>query len=632
MPEDRLVSITSSSHLVPDDVARHTFGSVRRGFDPGEVRAYLESIGIGLRSIAEREGELLRVLAEAEHRAAHPVLDEAALTDAVGAETARVLHSAHEVAAEMEAKAKAEAERVLSEANQEAEETRARIESLVGEQTDAAQAAAEDLRQRTNQQITAGLDAARHEADELLSTAREQCRAMVEEAQELRSRVLADLAKRRKVLHAQIEQLRAGRERLTQTVDDARRSVEAIAQDLFAAEDNARVAAEDAGRTAAARPDEGTPEEMASLLLAAEAEAAEADTAEADTAEQGEPAGVEVNPPASEVHAVDPSTAPSSEPMADGDPGSSGDADPGPAAGSTPETGDDPTPVDELFARIRAQQDDTEGGSDSPASDTTLATEVPEAGTEAVAAANENSVPTDEGEEGAGSEDQPPDDRHPAAIQRDQMIEPIVSSLARRLKRTLQDSQNELLDNLRSHGSSWSADLLPAEVEQVDSLATAALPTLEEAAEAGVSFAGNGSGQPPRTDLLVGIAHELAESVVGPLRRRLADEQAAQVDADEAAAIEHVGAAFREWKGERVERLAGDHVVAAFSAGTLAAVEAEPGQLEWVAVAIGADPPCPDCEDNGLSGSQQPGEKFPTGHLRPPAHPGCRCLLARSAT
>ena len=622
MPEDRLVSITSSSHLAPDDVARHTFGTVRRGFDPGEVRAYLESIAIGLRSFTEREGELLHDLADAEHRAAHPVLDEAALTDAVGAETARVLHSAHEVAAEMEAKAKAEAERILSEASHEADEARARTESLVRQQTEAAQAAAEDLRERTGQQVAAGLEAARHEADELMSTAREQCRAMVEEAQELRSRVLADLAKRRKVLHAQIEQLRAGRERLTQTVDDARRSVEAIAQDLFAAEDNARVAAEDAGRAAASRPDEGTPEEVAVLLLAAEVEQVAEETAEADEAD-----GVEK--PAPESGAVKSPDSPPAEPPGDGDPGLSEAVDPPPPEGSAPVTGDDPTPVDQLFARIRAQQDETDGGPDVLEPAKTPAGEVPESASEGAAAADETATPTDDD---AGSEDQPPDDRHPAAAQRDQMIESIVSSLARRLKRTLQDSQNDLLDTLRSHGSSWSPDLLPDEVEQVDTVATAALPILEEAAEAGVSFAGTAAGQRPGADLLLGIAHELAESVVGPLRRRLADGHGALADADETAAIEHVGGAFREWKGERVERLAGDHVVAAFSAGTLSAVEAEPGQLEWVAVPGGGDAPCPDCEDNGLNGPQRPGEKFPTGHLRPPAHPGCRCLLVRSAT
>ena len=34
MPEERRMTITSSPHLAPDDVARHTFASVRRGFDP----------------------------------------------------------------------------------------------------------------------------------------------------------------------------------------------------------------------------------------------------------------------------------------------------------------------------------------------------------------------------------------------------------------------------------------------------------------------------------------------------------------------------------------------------------------------------------------------------------------------
>ena len=100
---------------------------------------------------------------------------------------------------------------------------------------------------------------------------------MVEEAQQLRARVLADLSKRRKVLHAQIEQLRAGRERLAETITDVRRSVDAIAEDLFNAENEARLAAEVAGRELAGRPDERTPEEMAAALLAeAEAEAGRA--------------------------------------------------------------------------------------------------------------------------------------------------------------------------------------------------------------------------------------------------------------------------------------------------------------------------------------------------------------------
>jgi hypothetical protein len=158
------------------------------------------------------------------------------------------------------------------------------------------------------------------------------------------------------------------------------------------------------------------------------------------------------------------------------------------------------------------------------------------------------------------------------------------------------------------------------------------MPALEQSAAAGVSFAGLKGGVGPKADVLLGIAHQLAEGVVGPLRRRLTAGEGLE-DAEEAVVAEHVGSAFREWKGERVERLAGDHVVAAFSAGTLAAAESTgTSSLEWVAVSDSGDAPCPDCEDNGLNGSQAPGEEFPTGHRHPPAHPGCRCLIALPAT
>jgi hypothetical protein len=139
-----------------------------------------------------------------------------------------------------------------------------------------------------------------------------------------------------------------------------------------------------------------------------------------------------------------------------------------------------------------------------------------------------------------------------------------------------------------------------------------------------------GGGTPP-TDVLVAIAHDLASALVGPLRRKLGAAEGLD-DAEESVVAEHVGSAFREWKGERIERLAGDHVTAAFSAGSISAAAADDAvELEWIATAVAGDTPCPDCEDNGLNGSLRPGEEFPTGHRHPPAHPGCRCLLARSA-
>lgn len=482
-------------------------------------------------------------------------------------ETARVLHSAHEVSAEIVAKAETEANRLLTEGREEIDQIRSQTESRLAGQTAAAESAVADLRDRTNEQVAAGLEAARTEADELLSEAREHCRAMVDEAQGLRARVLADLSKRRKVLHAQIEQLRAGRERLTETVQDVRRSIDSIAEDLFAAEDNARLAAEAAGRHMAERPDVATPEEMAALLLAEEAEAG---VSEPPPGEAG-PQGV--------VTVVETVTA---EVLVSDEPASEGGDDRVEEASE----GADESPVDALFAKIRASTHEAEVGGDAMAEASATHPE------ESPTGDSDNATPDTSGR--AGGDQDPPDDqpegppeeRSPFAIRRDELTDPIVTTLARRLKRTLQDSQNELLDSLRSSGSRWSTDLLPDETEHVDSYATAAMPALEQAAAAGVSFAGAGAARGPRTDVLVGIADDLAREVVGPLRRRLSDDGPGLDGADEAVVAEHVGSAFREWKGERIERLAGDHVVAAFSAGTISTVTGEPGaRLEWVPIA-----------------------------------------------
>ena len=627
MPEERLLSISSSSHLTPDDVARHSFGTVRRGFDPNEVRAYLESLAASLRGVAERERALLDELSDAEYRAAHPVLDEATLTAALGTETARVLHSAHEVAAEMVAKSEAEANRLLSEAREEIQQSRAQTEARLAEQAAAIEATAAELRERADQHAASATEKAQREAAAVLEQAREQCRAMVEEAQGLRARVLADLSKRRKVLHAQIEQLRAGRERLAETVYDVRRSVDEIAADLFAAEDNARLAAEAAGREALERTEPDSPEELAAQLLADEQEATDS---------------VSIDIPLDDPRTNEGAPRPAIETVEIIEVVEGAETLEEPAA--------DPEEVDALFAKLRAAAEAPEpepAPAPEPVPESDVAKPpredpvpvgVPKKATAkpaaAVAGADVAEPGPAKGQPDNQEEDDegPPEERSPLAIRRDELIDPIVTTLARRLKRTLQDSQNDLLDSLRSNGSQWSADLLPDETEHVDAMSTAAMPALEQSAAAGVSFSGLKGASGPKADVLLGIAHGLAEAVVGPLRRRLAAGEGLE-GAEESVVAEHVGSAFREWKGERVERLAGDHVVAAFSAGTIAAAQgAGSSPLEWVAVSDSGDTPCPDCEDNGLNGSQPPGEEFPTGHRYPPAHPGCRCLLALSAT
>ena len=620
MPEDRRLSISSSSSLSPDEVARHTFGTVRRGFDPAEVRSYLDYVADALRVAAEREIELRHQVAEAEHRAANPVLDEGTLTSALGQETARVLQSAHNASHEMVAKAEGEVARLLSEAQDEIGRSEARAEQALAERTAQAEASVTEYRQRTHD-----------ESEAMLAQARTECREMIDEAQSLRARVLADLSKRRKVLHAQIEQLRAGREHLAETVRGVRRTVDGIADELFRAEDEARLAAEAAGREAIARPYEGTPEEEAAALLAAGAgEPAPPDlgvvvedqpTFGADPGEVGEPlsseqgafiaAEIEVTEAvaAPEASTAEPETvaAPEGPTEAIGQATTSGTEDDGAdetgaAAVASSSVSDDPASapapsVDELFAKIRAGR-----------------------GTDAADDQVHSDEPRGEAEE--------PGSGNPLVDRRDELVGPLVTALSRRLKRTLQDDQNDLLDRLRNNGSTWSNDLLPDEVEHLDAYSTAALSQLEQAAGAGRMFVGDESEGGPLADHVVGVAHDLATAIVGPLRRSLADtEQVA--DADQLAVTEHVGAAFREWKGERIERLAGDYVIAGFSAGSVAGSSRD---IEWIAAAAPGSTPCPDCDDNALTGPQPAGQDFPTGHRHPPAHSGCRCLLVPAAT
>jgi DivIVA domain-containing protein len=618
MPEERL-TISSSARMHPDEVARHTFGTTRRGFDPVEVRAFLEHVARELVAAGDREQELRRAVAEAEHRAVNPVLDEATLTAALGLETARVLRSAHEAAADLVARAENDASRLRAQAQEESEQLLRHSEQVAHDRTAEADAAAAELRRRAHEEATARVDGAKLEAEALVTQARAECRTMVQEAQELRTRVLTDLARRRRVLHSQIEQLRAGRERLAETIGDVRHAVDQISDELFRAEDQARLAAEAAGRNAA---QEGLPDVTTIDSTGADAHAeAVSDADETDTrqsveelfarlrAEAGAPSvpedpGVpddqpsvvvitdpEVDAPTDRVRVVPapggasarrpagkgpgqtaaPRGRPPSGPVATPDPGPSSSAHPGAARPGAQAQGAEP----------RAE------------------------------GSGEGSDGTDEGERVLD----------PVVSRRDEILTPLVANLARRLKRALQDDQNDILDRLRAKGG-WAPGVLPPADDHARRYVEAVADQLLEAAQAGATFAGGKADDAPGVE---DVAAELASDVVVPLRRRLEGDGPSVEEGDESALVELVGAAFREWKGARTERLAGDRAVFAFARAALGAVP-EGTVMRWVVDDDVAE--CPDCDDNALAGPVPSGEAFPTGHPHPPAHAGCRCLLA----
>src|SRR5438105_60305 len=110
MAEDHIV-ISSGRSLTYDEVAARTFTSSFRGFDQAEVRLFLKRIGDELLVLADNERQLRQSLDEARERAAHPELDENALTAALGEQTTRVLQSAREAAIDIRDKAEENAVR-----------------------------------------------------------------------------------------------------------------------------------------------------------------------------------------------------------------------------------------------------------------------------------------------------------------------------------------------------------------------------------------------------------------------------------------------------------------------------------------------------------------------------------------
>ena len=668
MADERRVVISSEPFLTPEEVARRTFATVFRGFDTVEVRAYLRRVSDELGVARERQRHLEHLLAEAQSRssAPPPPLDEASLTAALGEETARVLHTAREAAADIKAKAQENVERLLHQAHEDAARIREESEGIYAIKEAEATEAAETIRAE-----------ARAEAEAVVEAARDQARQMLEEAKEVRAKVLGDIVRRRNVARVQVAQLRAGRGRLLDAYRVVRETLDQVTAELGQAEDEARQAAEQAGQKVGAELAADAEAELAALdpellgepapidlaadlpepalavvavdepapaievegaaeealapeagpeatepepepepesepaVASAVASAVEPARPEVDAApvEQLPEAPLDIVEPPSDIEAVrlivptvdeEPEPEPEPAPVAErAEPVERAE----PEERAEPDEPDEGAPVDALFARIRAGREEAVAKAHQVLADATAAEVAPSNG----------SAPTATQEE-------------PGAVllrRRDSELEPMQAQLAKRLKRAMQDEQNDVLDRLRVHrGRPGLGDVLPEAADQGARYREVARPLLDQAGRAGAGA----SGQPDASADVAGLVDELADAITGPLRRRLDDAfaTAAREEDDVPATVERVGAAYREWKMQRIERLAADNLAAAFALGGYAAT-ATGTPMRWVVDDV--DGPCPDCDDNALASPTPAGEPYPTGQVHPPAHAGCHCLL-----
>ena len=256
---------------------------------------------------------------------------------------------------------------------------------------------------------------------------------------------------------------------------------------------------------------------------------------------------------------------------------------------------------------------------------------------------------------------------------RDAAVAPALRALRRRLKATLADDEDNLLESVRR------STTVPDRLDQVrdarvrrDDLVGAVTPSLVAAAAAGAELAGPDAvaasdhesvAHPPAVDEL---AAELADIVTEPLEERLdrslaryhrsvkeltVTDVGAPVPAAEipqgmeralASLVSSIKAAYRARRGAQVQVPTEHAVLAAAHRGLLAAVV--PGTpLRWVVAAPApaarrgskADPDpvetvatgraCASCLAVADVGA---GDSFGHGHLLPPARQGCRCAVA----
>jgi DivIVA domain-containing protein len=600
MPESdrRQRVISSTPHLSAEDIANRTFGSSFRGYAEAEVRTFLRRVSEELAAAREREQQLGETLDDLEEqlRAPRP-LDEQQLLDALGEETARLLRTAREASDDIRRKAEERSSSVMEEAQSEAHRLRTEAAEILSVRTTEAEAAAAEIvgeAEARGAEIRAASDRsaddqrerAEQEAGAIVESARLQGREMLDEARAARERVLADLGRRRSLLQAQVEELRQGRDRLLEAYRVVKRTF------LDATEALAHVEA----RAASERALAPGPDNIAGEITVTESETEVLEVVLPDAT---------ANADANAEHGVANADAPAE--LAD---------------------------VDSLFARIRAGQtaapDESDPDTILPGAPGEAETEilavtevdvvVLETVAEPAAATDAAGAKADRGEPAAAPEPASGADswraRHAATV------DPLVGPLVKRAKRAAQDDQNALLDAVRRHkGRPTAGQVLRDDDATVAAWTDVLRSALDEAYSDGRQAAGAEAG-----DASDALLREAAETIAFPLRDRIAGAIDDVDGGDTSGLVERIGARYREWKNQQLERALGDVMVAAWSRGVYDG-SSDGTVLHWIPLAVGG---CADCDDNALEPTVK-GEAFPTGQAHPPAHPGCRCLLAPAA-
>jgi cell division septum initiation protein DivIVA len=638
------------------------------------------------RMVAEATAEADRTLTEARAEAdslRENTREKAERVSAEAAEAAEKLTS--EAQARHDEMIEA-AGKVLDERTATAEAAASEIRSTASEELEHARATASEELQRAREEARSIVQSAEAEADTRREEARVQGREMVEEARELRRQMLRDIADRARAGRQKVEAAKAARAEVLRAIravggelddavavlsdhDQAMRKaadaaaaavpddIELVVKEL---EDQLMTVPTDTGTLEVESQESGTGPEP----LSTGADVTEPDVAEPDVAEPGvtEPDDGVLRPVASvQTGDSDPEHADDSESSDDSDSedgGSDGsqmasvhdlfeklrsDGTPSPrdvhpggrgpnSVGGVDAPEDLATPTASMGVigvATLTEAPDAEAPDDEPSGDAGPPSEMDRVGTDpgGVSLADEHIEARSDGENENG----------PQAIldRRDELLEPAEKLLGRALKRLLSDEQNEVLDRVRRHKRSRIeiADLL-GEEDVIDDFTSKLSDAYAAAAMAGAKMwaglSGDVATESKDIDVTDALVTEALESQVAELlglrRAQLREvlEAHSEAGADPGELVDSLRSAYRDLRTSSVDELAGDLATGGFAAGT--AVAAGPSAV-WRWVADNGGLPCADAEDNALEGPVACGAAFPTGDTRPPAHPGCRCIV-----
>ena len=619
------ISFSRPDPSSPAAVGSAQFSVVRRGFEQEEVRDLLRGVSAELARLQERERFLESELRAMQTRglSAPGALDEEMVTALLGEETARVLTSAREAAKQQIARAAETAERLVREASSDA----ARIRQ---------EAEIESSRQRND--AVADVEAE-------IELAKQQGREMVIEAREYREKVLSELARRRELAREQIEHLIHDRDRLVAAFDRARLAANDVVGDLTEFDELSEEVARISGLSTpvdATAPiffdhtkdpdaipqsselievekvvgviaesiDSTTVEvvevdEVVEEVVVIEVEEVIAETPETTVVEMHEaPAGMSEHPssePPAQEHIAEVVQLFGKKRKETEAPQAAVEVVEPPVEvvevvetkKQTVATTPQKKSVDDLFARLK------------------------QTSTAEVARTTKPKVVVPKVDQGVFDH-------------RDEVLEPILVLITRKMKRVLADEENSILTYLQGKKSVVALEkVLPVGDEHLQMYVEALAEDVISAAMAGAqslskSLKADLRKRVTRSAVMQVVSRTIDESTIRPLREKIqrAVEQS-NGDKDEMSNL--IRSVYREMKMQRVEQQVSDIARMAYSRGAYLVLD-QGTKVCWMVDPNG--PSCADAEDNSLAGSTGLGSEFPTGHIHPTAHAGCRCLIA----